>query len=69
VGRAAAIGVGVRSMMRVTFRHGFPGVVVGESVGTRIVTHRGLTSTQRHDTLTRISVSHPCTLIYEEPIR
>jgi polysaccharide biosynthesis transport protein len=37
------------------------------SVGTRIVTHRGPTSAQRHDPSPRISADHGCTLIREEP--
>ena len=34
---------------------------------TRIVTHRGPTSSKRHGPRTRISANHPCTLIHEEP--
>ncbi|WP_197079830.1 hypothetical protein [Mycobacterium haemophilum] len=35
---------------------------------TRILTHRGPTSAQRHDTLTPTSASHRCTLVHEEPL-
>ena len=37
------------------------------SVGTRIVTHRGPTSVQRHESPPRINRNHRRTLIHEEP--
>ncbi len=40
----------------------------GRALGTRIVTHRGPTSAQRHDPTARISADHRCTLIHEEPV-
>ena len=36
---------------------------------TRIVTHRGPTSSKRHGPRTRISANHPRTLIHEEPLK
>ena len=51
-----------------SLRHGSPRWHGRSSVGTRIVTHRGPTSAQRHDRRARISADHRCILIHEEPI-
>ena len=51
-----------------SLRHGSPRWRGRSSVGTRIVTHRGPTSAQRHDPTARISADHRCTLLHEEPL-
>jgi hypothetical protein len=56
-----------RRRERSSLRHGSPRWRGGRVSATRIVTHRGPTSSKRHGPRTRISANHPCTLIQQEP--
>src|SRR5271166_907458 len=57
-----------RRRERSSLRHGSPRWRGGRVSATRIVTHRGPTSSKRHGPRTRISANHPRTLVHEEPV-